>query len=214
MARSTRILITGFGPFPGVHSNPSAKLVNWVNEGRAHMPPDAEILTASIPTSWTDVEAFAAGPLNEMNPDVALHFGVSRRARGFQIEEVAKNTTSNAADCEGKTYAGSCLARSKPPTLTATLNVRQLVNALGKRGLPASASRDAGSYLCNMLLYLSLDSARQKARDRLTAFIHIPPTGAGILDDAKLLQGLGIIAAHSLHHSRHAALLRKRRKED
>lgn len=44
-----------------------------------------------------------------------------------------------------------------------------MATALRRAGVPAAPSRDAGAYVCNALLYKSLE------RKRAALFIHIPP---------------------------------------
>ena len=53
MARP-RVLVTGFGPFPGIAENPSA----WLAETLAAEPPmlDAELHTRVLPTAWQAAE--------------------------------------------------------------------------------------------------------------------------------------------------------------
>ncbi len=53
MARP-RVLVTGFGPFPGVAENPSA----WLAETLAAEPPnfDAEFHARVVPTAWQAAE--------------------------------------------------------------------------------------------------------------------------------------------------------------
>ena len=47
--------------------------------------------------------------LAEVAPDLALHFGVSSRARGFEIEQRARNACAAAPDASGVLPAGAAL---------------------------------------------------------------------------------------------------------
>jgi pyroglutamyl-peptidase len=58
--------------------------------------------------------------------------------------------------------------------LRTSLPVPHLVLALKRRGIPAYASRDAGVYLCNAVLYHSLQMAADKLRDCRVGFVHVP----------------------------------------
>jgi pyroglutamyl-peptidase len=53
------------------------------------------------------------------------------------------------------------------------------VTRLRRRGLPARISRDAGGYLCNALLYHSLEIARRSSLPSRTGFIHLPANLVG-----------------------------------
>lgn len=204
-----RLLVTGFGPFPGVCDNPSGHLVKSLEKGKLRLDPDIELSTQTIPTSWPCVEE-SFGPGHDLNVDIALHFGVSARARGFQIEQVARNTASNRADCDGDTFNRPWLVQGKPAQLRASWNARRLVRELKSQSLPATVSNDAGTYLCNMLLYLSLLAARKQGSERLTGFVHIPPLRPHRFDMSVLLRGAETIIKHCAHQWRHAALIRKR----
>lgn len=198
-----KILVTGFGPFPGVHENPSEDLVRQLGLGRPTLPPEITLQTAVIPTSWAEVERFVAEDLAAFDPDIALHLGVASRARGFRIEHLAHNTANTAADCEGKRFTRSRLANETPSKLRATIDAKKVVQQLRQRGLVACISRDAGRYMCNMLLFLSLAQSEGRKPPRETGFVHIPllkgrPHHAGDLDMAGLLMGTQIILNHCI----------------
>ncbi len=170
-----RILVTGFGAFPGLRSNPSAQLLQWIGERRSRLPANITLQTALVPATWEAVERFASEQLAELDPHIALHFGVQKRASGFRIETVARNCACSHADAQGKRYGPGGLVRGAPQTLRATLRVEKVAAGLRAQRHCATTSPSAGHYLCNMLFYLSLHQSADKARSRQTGFIHIPP---------------------------------------
>src|SRR5262245_54023427 len=96
MARP-RILVTGFGPFPGFAENPSAWLVETLAAREApHTALDARILT----TAWDDV-ALMPRLYRSLQPHAMIHFGVSGRAKAFHIEASAHNRVARRADARG-----------------------------------------------------------------------------------------------------------------
>ncbi len=214
-----KILLTGFGPFPGVHSNPSGEFLKQFEERFSRDTRDITLRTDVIPTSWTAAERFVSGPLVEFDPDIALHFGVHRGAAGFRIETRADNCASSHADADGKMFKNSQLVKGGPAALRAGIPAEKLVHALRGRCLPAVTSANAGRYLCNMLLYLSLNQARIDSRIRQTGFIHIPPlarVSGGrshgkrlVFDMPTLLDGAETITERCI--SRHAHAIRTQR---
>ena len=86
-----RILVTGFGAFPGVMSNPSEALLGWIGQRLGRLPGDATLETALIPATWEAVERLTSQLLANFDPDIALHFGLHRRAAGFRVETLARN---------------------------------------------------------------------------------------------------------------------------
>lgn len=169
-----RILLTGFGPFPGVRTNPSGAFLKHFATGFSPVSRNVTLRVEMLATSWTGVEAFVAGALADYNPHIALHFGIHGRADGFRIETRARNRAGPHADVDGKQFGKNRLVADAPPLLHATLPAHKLVHSLRSRGLPANPSHDAGRYLCNMLLYLSLKQAGETTGPRQTGFIHIP----------------------------------------
>ncbi len=118
-----------------------------------------------------------AGCWPRSTPDLALHFGVSSRARGFEIEQRARNACAATPDASGALPTGAAISDGGTEHLPASLPVRHIVARLRQLGIPAFVSRDAGTYLCNAALYHSLVCAKDKdAAGRRVGFVHIPAT--------------------------------------
>lgn len=205
-AGAIRVLVTGFGPFPGVLSNPSGALIEFIRRGQYRAPGGISLETALIPASWEAVPNCVDQEMARANPDIALHFGVSSRAKGFQIEQLARNTASTMADCDGKLFSKSCLVRSAPATLSSSYDAQALVQKLQQRGFPAQTSRNAGRYLCNMLLFKSLLRAQASGNPAQCGFIHIPPLTRGYIGMSDLVSGLDVILRHCVQRHRRLRL--------
>lgn len=203
----TRLLITGFGPFPGVPVNATMRLVPELAEAAVRYFPDVRCSALLLATEWSTAPARVAQAVGEMPPDVLLHFGVSSRARGFEVESRAQNVCQASPDAAGNMPAAGVLVEKGRDMLPASLPVRHIVARLRARGLPAFVSRDAGAYLCNAVMYRSLAQQTATGVARV-GFIHIPATlarpggsnrgrsGACALTWPQALQGgLEIIAA-------------------
>ena len=169
-----RILVTGFGPFPGVPFNASSVLIEQLAETNPRSVPRAMIVPAILPTDWSLAAALSRGLVQKFDPDVILHFGVSRRCTGFEIETQACNLASPFLDHAGRAPLGRKVRRGAPPILKATLPAPLLVQRLRLAGLPAVLSSDAGRYLCNAVLYETLLHIRDRKPAPLVGFIHIP----------------------------------------
>ncbi len=182
-----RVLLTGFGPFPGVPENPSA----WLAETCAGSPEiDGELHLQILPTEW-DAAALMPRLYANLQPHVMIHFGVSERANAFRIERSAHNRAALRADASQALPAGRVIHAEGPNRLDTALPASRLAAHLRTSGLPAVTSRSAGSYLCNFLYYHSLDWARRQPDPRLVLFVHVPPlTGqGGTFSAEELLRG-------------------------
>jgi pyroglutamyl-peptidase len=168
-----RVLITGFGPFPGVPVNATMRLVPELGQAAARAFQDVHVVTDVLATEWASAPHHLERLLAETTPDFVLHFGVSARARGFEIEARACNLRSMAPDGAGALPEGRAVHADGTEHLKATLPVAYLVSRLRQRRIPAFISRDAGAYLCNATLYYSLACARAAPRRRV-GLVHVP----------------------------------------
>lgn len=178
--RPVRVLVTGFGPFPGAHENPTTALAGCIGDATDWFPAGIILHTAVIPTVWEKAGPRLADLLDEFDPDIALHFGVYGGAGTIRVERAARNHASTHADAEGRRAAGPVLVPGGPRALSATLPTRHIAARLRAAGHAAKVSSDAGKYLCNALFYMSLHDAIVKDSERQTGFIHVPhPVSAG-----------------------------------
>jgi pyroglutamyl-peptidase len=193
-----RILLTGFGPFPGALANPSAWLVEALaSEALASLPRahlcymHAEVL----PTEWAAVSLRAPRLFHALSPRLSLHFGLSQRARDFRIERFAHNRVMARVDAAGALPSSSTVLPDGDDRVASPLPAGSLATHLRKQGLAATPSRSAGGYLCNFLYYLSLDWAARQQSPCHAMFVHIPAEKAegGPFDRAELLRGASAI---------------------
>jgi pyroglutamyl-peptidase len=168
-----RLLVTGFGPFPGSAENPTEALMHALRRE----PPEgfgaAAFRALVLPTDYRRSGALMRGACRRLDPDVVVHFGLSGRAKALLIERLARNS----ADPEKPDFAGYAprsgrVARSGPETLATTLSAEAVAAELAAAGLAAAPSDDAGRYVCNATLYRSLRAAPP---GRLVGFVHVPP---------------------------------------
>lgn len=155
---------------------------------------DAEIL----PTDWHAGPAALDTLHAARSPILALHFGVSRNARGFVIETVGRNERRDTEDAAGCRPQSRCIAEGGPDTLVSQLPASGIVARLIAAGLPATTSDDAGGYLCNAILYQSLAHCSARGSANRAGFIHIPSdlgeTGAQLSLDDGVRGGIEILA--------------------
>jgi pyroglutamyl-peptidase len=170
----TTVLLTGFGPFPAQPANATMALVPAVARAAAKACPDVRVVPEILATEWATAPARLGELINAHAPDVALHFGVSPRARGFEIEARARNVCGDSEDAAGCRPAAAQIDPDGPDLIATNLPAAEIVTRLRRLGLDAHLSWDAGSYLCNAVLYRSLATARGHATLKRNGFIHVP----------------------------------------
>jgi pyroglutamyl-peptidase len=172
-----RVLLIGFGPFPGAPLNPSALLVKSL--ARRRRPAFAEIVrtTHVFATTYAAVDRdlprlLAAGP------DIVLMFGVAGRRRHLCIETRARNAISLLfPDASGYRPRQGIIAPGEPAALRSAAPFARLLGAVRASTVPALLSRDAGRYLCNYAYWRALERSRDGRP--LVQFVHIPGVSLG-----------------------------------
>lgn len=202
--RSPRILVTGFGPFPGAPDNPT----DWLVSRLAADPPEGEGI-AAFHAEVLDVEYDLVGPRlsqlgNAFAPDIAIHFGLAAEASGFRLERVARNSHAGARPDNAGRLPPALRICAGPPTLPSTLPLSAIAAGLATAGLPVEWSDDAGGYLCNTVFVLSRFHACEGLRPAMAGFVHVPllagQGGArpGAMDAGDLLRGARLIVAAAI----------------
>ena len=163
-----RILITGFGPFPGQATNPTMRLARHLGRVRRQRFAGVDRIVRLLPTTWAMLDS-VPDLLAEARPDIVLMLGVAGRRRKVTPELRAVNHQSALKpDAEGR-FAG---ARSRAPgalfALRSPLDARRLHVSIQRAGAPSSLSQDAGGYLCNALSWHVLASGIP------AIFVHVP----------------------------------------
>lgn len=168
------VLLTGFGPFPGIPVNATMRLVPMLMEAAPRSFPGVAFSSLLLATEWDTAPGRVGAVLQEIEPDLVLHFGVSNRARGFEIETRARNACQRSPDAAGQFPGADQLDPLAADAMPSLLPVRTIVSRLRAQRIPAFASRDAGAYLCNAVLWRSLELARTAPAPRRVGFVHIP----------------------------------------
>ncbi|CAN1722489.1 pyroglutamyl-peptidase [Hyphomicrobium sp. 1Nfss2.1] len=168
------ILLTGFGAFPGVGKNATAALVPALAAGARARFPDFDVIDEVLPVEWGRTPQLLQQLLSRTSPRLALHFGVTRHASGFQIERIGRNVCEPRHDAAGAIPDVACLIADGPETLSSTFPVERIIARLEGAGLPCAMSDSAGTYLCNATLYHSLTIAQTRPTASLAGFVHLP----------------------------------------
>jgi pyroglutamyl-peptidase len=168
-----RVLITGFGPFPGAPFNPSAMLAKALARRRRPALAGIERVVHVFATTYASVDRDLPNLLAQ-KPDIVLLFGVAGRRRHLCIETRARNAVSLLfPDAGGHRPARGVIKLRGPATLAGNAPFARLAGAAGTR---ARLSRDAGRYLCNYVYWRALEQVH--GTRPLVQFVHIPPADA------------------------------------
>ncbi len=202
-----RLLVTGFGSFPGMPANPSARLARLLARGPGARRARTDLLL--LATRWDAAAAFPA-VLDRAAPDIVLMLGVAARRRRVCIESVARNATGVFPDAARRRPASRPLEPGAPAQRPLAASPAPLLAALRNAGVPADISRHAGRYVCNALAFRAYGWARAGRRadggPRLAVFVHVPLPRPGRLSMAHLARALEALLAALLAQYRQGRL--------
>jgi pyroglutamyl-peptidase len=171
-----RVVITGFGPFPGALYNPTPELVARLLKLRRPALADVTLSAHVFPVTYRAVDAQLPALLDERRPDALLMFGLAARTPYVRIEMRARNDVTTLWP-DGAGAHGARRAKIAPGGASALAfgaHGERLVRAAQLTGIDARASRDAGRYLCNYLCWRAIEAAAQAPAPLAAAFVHVP----------------------------------------
>jgi pyroglutamyl-peptidase len=174
MSEKLRILITGFGPFPGAPYNPTQPLVARLLRLRRPALADVELTGHTFPVTYRDVDRELPRLLTKHRPQALLMFGLAARTPYVRIETRARNAVTTLwPDADHTRVRKGSIAGGADALMFGPHTIK-LLRAADGTGIDARASRDAGSYLCNYLSWRAIEATDKNDGPALAAFVHVP----------------------------------------
>jgi pyroglutamyl-peptidase len=175
MSDKLRILITGFGPFPGAPYNPTEPLVARLLRLRRPALGNVELSGHIFPVTYHAVDRELPELLAKHRPRALLMFGLASRTPYVRVETRARNAVTTL-------WPDAAQTRSRKGSISGGVDAKmfgphtaKLLRAALATGVDTRASRDAGSYLCNYLSWRAIEATCHDNGPRLAAFVHVPP---------------------------------------
>ena len=166
-----KILITGFDPFGGESVNPALEAVKRMKDKIA----GASIVKLEIPTVFHKSVEKIHETMKAEKPDVVLSIGQAGGRFGVTPERVAINVDdARIKDNEGNQPVDTPIFADGAPAYFSTLPVKAMVEAIKAKGLPASLSNSAGTFVCNHVMYGVLYYIHKEFPGVRGGFIHVP----------------------------------------
>jgi len=179
MSEKLRILVTGFGPFPGAPFNPTMPLVRRLTQLRRPAFADVELTGHIFHVTYGTVDRELPELVAQHRPQALLMFGLADRTTHVRIETRARNAvTTRFPDADRNRARKGSIVSGADATMFGP-HTAKLLRAADGTGIDARASRDAGSYLCNYLSWRAIEAVDARDGPRLAAFVHIPLLARG-----------------------------------
>ena len=177
MSGKLRVLVTGFGPFPGAPFNPTMPLVKRLTQLRRPAFDGVEFVGHIFHVTYATVDRELPELLARHRPQALLMFGLAGRTEYLRIEARARNAVTTRFPDAGRQVARKGLIVEDADARLFGPHTERLLRAALATGIDARLSRDAGAYLCNYLSWRAIEAVNRDDGLRLAQFIHVPPLG-------------------------------------
>ncbi|MDF2680399.1 MAG: pcp [Brevibacillus sp.] len=166
------ILVTGFDPFGGETINPAWESVKRLKET---LSPDYKVEVRQIPTVFDKSIAYLKDAIQETTPDIVFCIGQAGGRPDITVERVAINVNdARIPDNEGNQPIDTEVVEAGPVAYWSTLPIKAIVKELREKGVPASISQTAGTFVCNHIFYGLMHAIATVNPSIRGGFIHIP----------------------------------------
>ena len=174
MSIKPRILITGFGPFPGAPFNPTEPLVARLLHLRRPAFDDIERIGHVFHVTYATVDRELPQLLAKHRPQALLMFGLAARTAHVRIETRARNSVTTLWPDADRTRSRKGSIADGADAKMFGPHTAKLLRAARSTGIDARASRDAGSYLCNYLSWWAIEAVSDTDDLHFASFVHVP----------------------------------------
>lgn len=183
MPGTTRVLLTGFEPFPAdsTRDNSSEEAVSAFDETSV---PGVSVMRLTLPVEFDTAPDVALDVVARCAPDIVIGFGQGRSKVDVELTAYNRKDSADVAggvpDNRGIVAAGDSIIDGGSAELSTGLPADAISSALAAQGISAGPSTDPGRYVCNNLFYRLMAEAQTSGR--IAGFVHLPRIP--VVDDA------------------------------
>lgn len=165
------VLLTGFEPFGGGATNPSQEIARAL-AGREIA--GRRVVGAVLPCVFGEANHALRRLLREHQPELVICIGLAAGRSEITPERVAINVDdARMPDNAGRQPVDQPIVAGGPAAYWSTLPIKAIVAALRARGIAASVSQTAGTFVCNHVFYGLMHALRRRPGVR-GGFVHVP----------------------------------------
>ena len=167
------VLLTGYEPFGDFERNPARRLALDLD---GETVGDATIVGRELPVVFDRARSELETAVAEYDPEIVCALGLAAGRNALSLERVGINLrdTAGIPDNEDREVTDEPVAPEGPDAYFTTLPVREMKAAMLEAGAPTTLSTDAGTHLCNNLLYAARHLAETTEHEFQAGFVHVP----------------------------------------
>ncbi len=176
------VLLTGFEPWQEFKTNSSQQVAEHLH-GQAIG--GAQIVGLTLPVEFGEDTARVFAAITELQPALVLSLGLAAGTPCLDVERFAVNRRIIKPSSD----AQEAIVPDGPAAYFATIDAERIAQAIrDKAQVPARAHGYAGSFLCNHILYQTLNFAKTNSRMLKAGFIHLPLSSEQVIAENRLGQ--------------------------
>jgi len=166
-----KIIITGFEPFDKEKLNPSQIILNHIDCDQNKF----QVHPILLPVTVKEAGKVITEAIDTIQPDYVISFGLNGRLSHIALERIAINILdARIPDNNGEQPKDMIINQEGPTAYWSTLPIRTIETALKEAEIPVRLSYSAGTYICNYVMYSTLDFIEKRGLQTKSGFIHIP----------------------------------------
>ncbi|MCU4751601.1 pyroglutamyl-peptidase I [Halobacteria archaeon AArc-curdl1] len=191
----TTVLLTGYEPFGEFDRNPASRLANRLDGRRCA---GCSIVGRELPVAFDRARPALVELLERHDPDIVLSLGLAAGRSALSLERIGINLrdTNGTPDNDDRDVIDEPVTSDGPDAYFATVPDRKMVEAMNEAGIPATLSTNAGTHLCNDILYATCHHVAVNDLDIRSGFVHVPFSheGAAAREDTQPSMALETMA--------------------
>lgn len=173
---TTKVLVSGFGPYGGMSVNPTELLVA---EAQGFDLEGIEVRPVLLPVDYDGCARRLVEEVGRLSPDVVVSCGLYPGRTAVTPERVGVNAKDTAAedpigDNNGRRPVDEPVDPAGPDALFSLLPYRRIVDSLKAAGIPAFVSNSAGTFICNNTFYGLMNHVKTHDLPVAAGFVHFP----------------------------------------
>ena len=166
------VLLAGFEPFNLETVNPAWEAVKALDGWRGA---GFVVEACQLPCVFGRANRVLAAAIDRLAPGVIIGVGQAGGRNDLSLERVAINIDdAPIADNEQQQWIDQSIVADGPAAYFSTLPIKAIVAQLRSRGLPASVSQSAGTFVCNHVFFGMMHHAATRRVPARAGFIHVP----------------------------------------
>ncbi|WP_265108651.1 pyroglutamyl-peptidase I [Halosolutus halophilus] len=169
------VLLTGYEPFGDFETNPALRLATRLDGTDVG---SGTVVGRELPVAFDRATPQLEAAVAEHDPEIVCALGLAAGRRTLTIERVGINlrdtSGSGVPDNADREVVDDPVVDDGPDAYFATLPVREMTEAMQEAGVPTQLSTDAGTHLCNNLLYAARHLVETTDHDFRAGFVHVP----------------------------------------